>query len=54
VTDVVSIDGARSMAESFGEIGKTFLQIDDDPEAAALGTTPTTTALLQCLAPLRD
>ena len=30
------------MAESFGEIGKTFLLIDDDPEAAALGTTTTT------------
>lgn len=38
-TNEVSIDGARSMAESFGEIGKTFLQIDDDPEAAALGAT---------------
>ncbi len=53
MTDAVSIDGARSMAESFGEIGKTFLQIDDDPEAAALGTTPTTALLLR-LAPLRD
>ncbi|ELR11035.1 RhoGAP domain containing protein [Acanthamoeba castellanii str. Neff] len=38
-TNEVSIDGARSMAESFGEIGKTFLLIDDDPEAAALGAT---------------